>query len=69
MVKRKCFICGTDMDEKIISTDIGWGEYKLTVNDVKAYVCPNCGEIVFSAEEVHKLQELGRSQSVLDNDK
>jgi YgiT-type zinc finger domain-containing protein len=48
------------MEERTISTVAGWGKYRLTIDGVKAYVCPNCGEIVFSAEEVHMLQELGK---------
>lgn len=66
MIKRKCYICGADMEERTISTTAGWGKYKLTIDGVKAYVCPNCGEIVFSAEEVHMLQELGKSLSNLN---
>lgn len=66
MTRRKCFSCGSDMEEKTISTETGWGKYKLTIDGVKAYVCPNCGEVVFSAEEVHMLQELGKSLSNLD---
>jgi YgiT-type zinc finger domain-containing protein len=56
----KCYICGTNMEEKTITTTAGWGKYKFIVTGVKAYVCPKCGEIVFSAKEIHKLQELGK---------
>ncbi|MDI6604074.1 MAG: helix-turn-helix domain-containing protein [Thermoanaerobacteraceae bacterium] len=70
MIKRKCYFCGADMEERTISTTAGWEKYKLTIDGVKAYVCPNCGEMVFSAEEVHMLQELGKSLSNLnENDR
>lgn len=58
---RKCFMCNTDMEEKIISTEIGWGKYKFTIDDVTAHICPECGEITYSAEEIYRLQELGKS--------
>lgn len=60
-VKRTCFMCGTDMEEKIISAEAGWGKYKFTIEGINAHVCPECGEIVYSAEEIHMLQELGKS--------
>lgn len=61
MIKRKCFMCGTDMEEKTISTTAGWGKYKLTIEGINAYVCPECGEVTFSSDEIHMLQELGKS--------
>lgn len=68
MIKRKCFICGADMEEKVISTKAGWGKYKLTIDGVNAYVCPECGEITYSSEEIHMLQELGKSLSGLSEE-
>ncbi|HEY8500059.1 MAG TPA: helix-turn-helix domain-containing protein [Clostridia bacterium] len=65
MIKRKCFMCGADMEEKTISTKAGWGKYTLTIDGINAYVCPECGETTYSSEEVHMLQELGRSLASL----
>ena len=69
MMKWKCYICNSDMEEKTISTTAGWGKYTLTIDGVKAYVCPECNETIYSAEEVHMLQELGKSLSVLNENK
>lgn len=69
MMKWKCFMCGTDMEEKTISTTAGWGKYTLTIDGVKAHVCPECNETIYSSEEVHMLQELGKSLSVLSDEK
>lgn len=59
MDKHRCWICGAEMQEKEIITSAGWGKYKTEVK-AKAYVCPNCGEIVFTSDETHRLQELGK---------
>ena len=57
----KCYICDHDMEEKITSINTGWGEYKLTVNGVSAYVCPKCGEMVLDSKDASMLQKLSRS--------
>ncbi|MCT8975111.1 helix-turn-helix domain-containing protein [Clostridium sp. CX1] len=57
----KCYICDHDMEEKITSINTGWGDYKLTVNGVSAYVCPECGEMVLDSKDANMLQKLSRS--------
>lgn len=57
----KCYICDHDMEEKITSINTGWGDYKLTVNGVSAYVCPKCGEMVLDSKDASMLQKLSRS--------
>lgn len=57
----KCYICDHDMEEKVISINTGWGDYKLTVNGVNAYVCPECGEMVLDSKDATMLQKLSRS--------
>ncbi|MBD7915414.1 helix-turn-helix domain-containing protein [Clostridium sp. Sa3CUN1] len=57
----KCYICDHDMEEKITSINTGWGDYKLTVNGVSAYVCPECGEMVLDSKDSSMLQKLSRS--------
>ena len=47
MINRKCYICGTEMNETEASINGGWGKYKLTISGVRAYECPKCGEKVF----------------------
>jgi len=65
MTKRTCFMCGTEMEEKTISTQAGWGKYTLTIEGVNAFVCPECGEIVYPFEEINMLMELGKSLASL----
>jgi len=67
MADRKCYICGTEMNETETSINGGWGKYKLTITGVKAYSCPKCGEKVFSSEEVKMVQELGKTLSNINN--
>jgi YgiT-type zinc finger domain-containing protein len=59
-MKRLCFFCGTEMEERLISTSAGWGDYNTSVDGIKAYVCTECGEVVYSADEIHRLQEIGK---------
>ncbi|MDV5113950.1 helix-turn-helix domain-containing protein [Clostridium perfringens] len=47
--------------KKITSIDTGWGDYKLTVNGVSAYVCPECGEVILDSKDASMLQKLSRS--------
>ncbi|TZE81766.1 helix-turn-helix domain-containing protein [Calorimonas adulescens] len=61
-------MCGANMEEKTISTKAGWGKYTLTIDGINAYVCPECGEITYSYEEMHMLQELGKSLSNLSEE-
>lgn len=69
MMKWQCFICGTDMEERTVSTTAGWEKYTLTIDGVKAHVCPECNETIYSAEEVHMLQELSKNLSALSDEK
>lgn len=45
-MSKNCYICNTEMEQKQTSINTGWGQYKLTVEGVSAYVCPKCGEVV-----------------------
>lgn len=56
--KRICFICNTPMENKIISIKSSWGDYEIIIKGVKAYVCPNCGEKVFSPDDTEMIQEI-----------
>jgi len=67
-IKRRCYICDSEMEEKIVPTVTGWGEFKTEI-DAKVYVCPNCGEKVYNAEETHRLLKLGKLLSNLDKAK
>lgn len=61
MDKHRCWICGTEMEKKEIITPTGWGKYKTEVQS-KVYVCLKCGETIFNAKEVHRLQEIGKER-------
>jgi excisionase family DNA binding protein/YgiT-type zinc finger domain-containing protein len=49
------------MEEKMTSINTGWGDYKVTVNGVSAYVCPQCGEMVLDGKDALMLQKLSKS--------
>ncbi len=60
-MSKNCYICNTKMEQKQTSINTGWGQYKLTVEGVSAYVCPKCGEIVLEGKDSVMLQKLGKS--------
>lgn len=62
----KCYICNHKMEEKIISISTGWGDCKMTINDVSAYICQGCGEMVLDSKEVLMLQELSKGLKIKD---
>jgi excisionase family DNA binding protein/YgiT-type zinc finger domain-containing protein len=66
MDNKKCYICGTDMIETTTSIKAGWGKYKLTIDGVKAFKCPKCGEEIFTNEEANMIQELGKDLYHID---
>ncbi|MDU5723268.1 MAG: helix-turn-helix domain-containing protein [Clostridium butyricum] len=57
----KCYICDHEMEKKITAINTGWGDYKVTVNGISAYVCPECGEMVLDSKDAMMLQKLSRS--------
>ena len=59
-MERKCFICGSVMQEKTIQAEVGWGKKNFGTTKATAFVCTGCGWIAYSSKEVHRLQELGK---------
>jgi excisionase family DNA binding protein/YgiT-type zinc finger domain-containing protein len=57
----KCYVCNHEMEEKVTSINTGWGDYKVTINGVSAYVCPECGEMVLDSKDALMLQKLSKS--------
>lgn len=66
MLTRKCYICGNIMEDKVSSITTRWGDYRLTIDGVKAYVCPVCGEKIYDADEVNMIQQLTQNLSEAD---
>ncbi len=59
----QCYICDTEMEEKTLSEyKTCWGDKKTTIRNVKADVCPKCGEIVFDMGEALRIQNLAIKQ-------
>jgi excisionase family DNA binding protein/YgiT-type zinc finger domain-containing protein len=63
-----CYICKTAMEKKTTSINTGWGQYKLTVEGVSAYVCPKCGEVVLEGKDSMMLQKLSKSLAEVSED-
>lgn len=56
-----CHVCGSVMELCSTSKTIRFHGNELKLNGLKAYRCPNCGETVYSAEEVDKMERLARA--------
>jgi YgiT-type zinc finger domain-containing protein len=60
-MSNNCYICNTEMKQKQTSINTGWGQYKLAVEGVSAYVCPKCSEVVLEGKDSVMLQKLSKS--------
>ena len=60
-MRKICYICNAEMEEKTTSINTGWGQYKLTVEGISSYVCPKCGEVVLEGKDAIMLQKLSKS--------
>jgi len=61
VMSKKCYICNSEMAKRITSINTGWGTYKLTVDGVNAYICPQCGEVTIEGKDAVMLQKLSKS--------
>ncbi|MDX2040637.1 MAG: type II toxin-antitoxin system MqsA family antitoxin [Acidobacteriota bacterium] len=61
-----CGICGHQAARPIKRPQVlGKGAAMLIIEDVPAISCRHCGEIYLTAETMHRLDELRRSQKTL----
>jgi YgiT-type zinc finger domain-containing protein len=49
------------MEKQITSQNTGWGNYKVTVDNINTYVCPKCGEVIFEGKVAIMMQKLSRN--------
>lgn len=52
-----CHVCGGKMDPQKETKTISAGNKAVEVEGVKVYLCANCGERVYPAEEIEKMEE------------
>ena len=57
-MERICFKCNSKMKEEIRELEISRNGYTLKLNGIKAYVCPNCGQIVYNSNDVKMMEKL-----------
>lgn len=67
-MSKNCYICNTEMEQKQTSINTGWGQYKLTVEGISAYVCPKCDEVVLEGKDSVMLQKLSKSLAEVTED-
>ncbi|GAB6157465.1 hypothetical protein JCM39194_06650 [Desulfotomaculum varum] len=62
-------VCGAPMRQTSDVYHASWGEYKVKINGVKAYVCDHCNKLVYDSHEVNLLLNLTVLLSGLAEDK
>ncbi len=67
MNKIKCNNCHGDMVEKETQIKAGWGEYKLTIDGVKGFVCEDCGEKIYASQEIQMVENISKSMAESKN--
>ena len=53
----KCYLCGSPMNEQMVTYTIQLDEKLVVVEHVPAKVCGQCGERLYSPETVERLQK------------
>ena len=56
-----CHVCGSVMEQCSTSKTIRFHGNELELNGLKAYRCLNCREMVYSADEVDRMERLTRA--------
>ena len=56
-VKMKCDLCGSPMQEQMVTYTLQLDEKLVVVEHVPARVCTQCGERLYSPETVDRLQK------------
>jgi len=57
----KCIHCKGEMERKPAPFHIDKAGYHLTLDDIPAWVCKQCGEVYFEESEVETIQSVVRS--------
>jgi len=57
-MERICFECNSKMKEEIRELEISRNGYTLKLNGIKAYACPNCGQIVYNSNDIKLMEKL-----------
>ena len=52
----KCYHCASETKEKETNHITDFGECIVIIRRVPSYVCPNCGEVMYSAEVAKQLE-------------
>ena len=62
-----CWKCGSETKEELVKLISNWKGYKVTIEGIKAEVCPKCGEKTYDANDIKLIHAL--SEGVKDNTK
>ena len=57
----KCFHCQAELKRDTATFTDSRNDYVIVLQDIPAWVCPQCGEPLFDAEAVHGIQDVLRA--------
>ena len=57
----KCMYCQTEMKKGLVPFHIDKNGIHVILDEVPAWICPQCGEYYFEENEVNSMQELVKS--------
>lgn len=57
-IERICFECNSKMKEEYRELEISRNGYVLKLTGIKAYICPNCGQITYNSKDVKMMERL-----------
>jgi excisionase family DNA binding protein/YgiT-type zinc finger domain-containing protein len=61
MKQVKCYNCSGKMNEIKKQIKAGWGEYTLTIDGVKGFVCQACGAKMYAPDEIEMVENISKS--------
>lgn len=59
----KCYNCNCELREEKKELELKNGDYTIVLKGVSAYVCDNCGEIIYNAKDLKLMRQLCKSFS------
>ncbi len=62
----RCYSCGGKMVPIDIEKEIRWGDFTIVVKGIKAYQCEECGQQVYTSDEVKMMENLAKALSESD---
>ncbi len=64
--EKTCFMCGNQMKLSITSKTLRFQGKEIEIKGISAYLCPHCGEIVYTSQEVKMIENIINALSKIE---